>query len=229
MSAKNLSIKFTLVFFVLCSFSANCANAQSISNQERPKTESVSNYDLSTDQGVLAELQKRADAEREKLGLVNKGTNKLDANNVCIERYKESPKIIVIGYFRYDYGCHFGGAFVDSRYFEKTDIDLHKTALAALGWEKAPPREREMLAKFWVEKGLLAFFKVLQTKPKELENQDFHPPKVVSNENGEIKVTLWIQLPSGMRREKGFQHLEYKFAKDGSYTGSSTLANSATL
>ncbi len=227
MSAKNLSIKFTLVFFVLSGFSANCANAQSISNQERPKTESVSNYDLSTDEGVLAELQKIVDARREKLGLADKGKSKLEAKSVCIERLKESAKIIVIGFFRYDYGCHFDGAFVDSSYFEKTDAALSQKALVALGWEKANQAEREKLGLLWVEKGLLAFFTVLQTKQKELENQDFHPPKVVSMENGEIKVTLWIRLPSGRSRKKGFQHLEYRFAKDGSYSGSSTLENLA--
>jgi len=210
---KNL-IKISLTFVFLSGILAGCTNAQSISNTN-----------LSTDEAVLAELQKRADANREKLGLVNKGKSKLEAKNVCIERLKESPKVIVIGFFAYDIGCRFDGAFVNSRYFEKTDVALSKAALDALDWEKANQPEREKLSLLWVEKGLLPFFTVLHTKQKELENQGFHPPKVISMENGEIKVTLWIQLPSGMNREKGFHHLEFKFAKDGNLSGNATLEN----
>ena len=84
-----------------------------------------------------------------------------------------------------------------------------------------------MLAKFWVEKGLLSFFTRLDTKDKDLNNQDFHPPKVVSGENGNLKITLWIQLPSGMTREKDFQRVEYRFDKYGNYSGSSPLKNLA--
>jgi len=61
----------------------------------------------------------------------------------------------MIGFFRYDYGCHFDGAFLDSRYFESTDAASSKEALATLGWAKAPKGEREMVASYWVQKGLL--------------------------------------------------------------------------
>ena len=196
-------IKISLAFVFLPCILAGCANAQTI--------------DLSTDEAVLAELQKRADAKRVDPG--PKGGRKLEAKSVCIERLKESEKVIVIGFFAYDRGCRLDGAFVDSRYFESTDAALSKSALAAFGWEKAPKREREMLALYWVEKGLLAFFTVLHTKDKDLKEREFQPPRVVSNENGEIKVMLWISLPSGMRREKGFRHVEYKFAKDGKSIG----------
>ena len=91
--------KFLFAFALLPLTFAACSNAQIVSNP-----------DISTDEAVLAELQKRADANREKLGLANK--NKLDAKNVCIERFKESTQVIVIGFFRSDYGCHFEGAFV---------------------------------------------------------------------------------------------------------------------
>jgi hypothetical protein len=223
--AMTYSIKILLVsLFSLCVL-AGCASAQNTPNQNRQATESVSNTDLSTDEAVLGELQKRADAEREKLGLAGKGKSKLEAKNVCFERFKESAKIIVIGFFRYDYGCHFEGAFVNSRFYARDDIEMHKNALDALGWEKASKTERERLAKFWVEKGLLAFFDVLYTKNDDLKNQAFHPPQAVSDENGAVKITLWIQLPARMRREKGFQHLEFRFAEDGKFSGSSTLEN----
>jgi hypothetical protein len=222
---KKIALRLWLMIFLTAFVLTGCVSAQEASNQNRPTTESMSNQDLSTDEGVLAELQKITDARRENLGLINKPASKLEVKNVCIERFKETSKIIVIGFFAYDVGCRFDGAFIGSRYFEKTEIEMHKNALHALGWEKAPKREREMLAKFWVEKGLLAFFTVLYTKDKDLNNQGFHPPQAVSDENGEIKVTLWIQIPPGMRREEGFQHVEYRFAKDGSFSGNSTLAN----
>jgi hypothetical protein len=198
--------------FLLSSLLAGCASAQTVSTQ-----------DLSKDEAVLAEMQKRVDARRAKLGLANKGTSKLQAHDVCIKRLEESPKIIVVGFFAYDRGCGLDGAFVDSRYFEKMDAALSKNALDALGWESANQSRREQLAKLWIEKGLLAFFTVLYTKEKDLEDRGFHPPQAVSNENGEIKVTLWIRLPSGMRPERGYQHLEYRFARDGNLSGSSVL------
>lgn len=172
---------------------------------------------------MLAELQRRLDAKGDELG--EKGGRKLDPKFVCIERLRESAKIIVIGGFASDRGCRLQGAFVDSRYFEKDDLALTKNALAALGWETATQEQREKLVLVWVEKGLLSFFNVLYTKEKELENQPFQPPQVFSTETGEIKVTLWIALSPGMRREKGFQHLEYRFSKGGDLLGSSTLTN----
>ena len=72
-----------------------------------------------------------------------------------------------------------------------------------------------MLALYWVEKGLLAFFTILYTNDKDMGEREFHPPQAMTAENGEIKVKLWVQLPSGMRREKGFQHPEFRFAADG--------------
>lgn len=208
------SIRQVAVSIVMIGLITACVNAQTISK-----------VDLSTDEAVLAELQKRADANHIKLGLINKKSPKIEAQNVCIERLKESVKVIVIGFFAYDVGCRFGGAFVDSRFYEKDDAALSKNALATFVWEKAPKGEREMLASYWVQKGLLAFFTVLQMKDKDLNAVDFHPPRAVSTKDRGVTVRLWVQLPSGMRREKGFQHFEFKFAKDGSLSGSSTLEN----
>lgn len=230
---KNLITLSLALVFLPCTLAA-CANAQTSPSQGGPKIESVSNIDLSTDEAVLAEMQKRADAKRAEIGTTGdtkldaklKNSSKLDARSVCIRRVKESPKVIVIGVFRTDYGCSFDGAFVGSRYFEATDvIDLSKAALAEFGWLKANQTKREILALGWVEKGLLAFFTVLYTKDVDFGRSEsaFHPPQRVSAESGKIKITLWIQVPSGMGREKGFQYLEYTFAADGSFTGSKTL------
>lgn len=224
-------LKIFLSGGLLALLCASCAEAQNIANQDGKKPEAVLSLDLSTDKAVIAELQKMKDAqnaslvgEDEKLNAKRRAV-RLEAKNVCIKRFKESAKVIVISAFRYDYGCHFEGAFVDSRFYEKTKIELHQNALDAFGWKKFNQTEREKLAGFWVEKGLLVFFTVLKTKPKELENSDFHPPRVSTTEKAEIKVTLWIQLPSRMRREKGFQHLEYTFDENGNFSGSLTLGN----
>lgn len=134
----------------------------------------------------------------------------------CVKRFTELPRIVVKGSFRTDYGCYFEGVFVNSRYFEKDDPALSKYALDSLGWQKANQKEREKLAKLWVEKCLLGFTYALYSKDKDLNDGGFVPPKIVSTENGEIKITLWIQLPSGMiNRPKDFQRLEFWFTKDG--------------
>jgi len=210
----------------------SCAHAQIVSQPETPKVETImTDQDLSTDAGVIAELQNIIDARSaaltigdEKLEAKRKAASRLEAKDVCIKRLKESPKIIAIGFFTTDSGCRFDGAFINSRYFEKGDTAvLSKNAFDALGWEKANRRKREQLVKLWVEKGLLAFNTVLYEKVEDLNNFGFLPPQVVTVENGGIKITLWFQLPSGMSREKGFQNVEYRFAKDGNLTGGSTL------
>lgn len=189
-------VRILLAFFLFPCILAGCVHAQKI--------------DLSTDEAVLAELQKRVDAKRTELGKT--GGSKLNARSVCIERLKESEKVIVVGFFAYDRGCRLDGAFIDSRYFESTDAAFSKNALAKFGWEKAPKRELEILALYWVEKGLLAFSTVLYTKDIDLKEGEFHMPTAVSNANGEVVVTLWTSV---MKRKKGFNHLEFRFAKDG--------------
>lgn len=183
------------------------------------KAQNVTAADLSTDEAVLAEMQKIVDAEREKLGLVDKGRSKLDARDVCIKRLKESAKIIVVGFFAHDLGCRLDGAFIGSRYLKKGDPNFSREALAELGWAKAASKVREQLALQWTKKGLLAFSTVLNSKDKDFGNGEFHPPQAVSNENGEVTIKLWIQLPSGRDPEKRFRRVELKFDGAGSHTG----------
>ena len=204
-------ITSAFAFALLLLIFAGCTRAQDFSQP-----------DLSTDEAVLAELQKIVDAKRAELG--GKGGSKLDAKFVCIKRLKESARVIVIGRFAYDYGCRLQGVFVDSRYFEKEDAALSKHALAALGWETAKQAERERLVKLWVEKGYLAFFNVLNERNEDFQNREFQSPQVASRETGETKFTLWIRLPPG-RTERGYQLLEYRFAPDGNLLGNSTLEN----
>lgn len=180
MKINQLKLSALLSFFLL---SPCCANAQTISNAT----------DLSTDAGVIAELQKRVDAKNakrangdEKLIAGQKAEGKLRKEDVCIKRLKESKKVIVIGFSRTDVGCHFDGAFVDSRYIEREDAALSKSALAALGWEKADRLMREDLAKIWIGEGLLAFSSI--------------PYKNVSavTADEEIKIFVSSQYPEGV-------------------------------
>lgn len=186
----------TLFALVLLAFPlANCARAQ--------------NADLSTDAGVIAELQKTADAKNaaiagsgdEKLDAKRRAASRLEAKDVCIKRLKEA-EIIVIGFFRTDVGCHLDGVFVDSRYFDREEFDLSKFALAALGWEKATKRERENLAKIWVEKGLLVF--------APLPNQSL---SAVSTGDDNIKVTASSKYPAGVTSRSTTK--SFVFGKDG--------------
>jgi len=177
---------------------AGCSRAQAI--------------DLSTDEAVFKQVKKQKN-------------KKFSQDDVCIERLKESARVIVVGFFAYDRGCRFDGVFIDSRYFETGDANLSNNALTALGWKKGKRVQREVLAKLWVEKGLLAFFTVLHTKDKDFvlpqetykggtqsKPREFYPPQVITKENGETVVTLWTSV---MRRKKEFHEHEFRFSSAG--------------
>jgi len=234
---SHVSLKRTFALLALSASLAGCANARSVPVQGPPNNESQATAaDLSTDEGVRAELQKMVDAKNaergggdERLEARLKAAGRLKAANVCIERLKEPAKVVVVGFFRYDYGCHFEGVFVDTRYFEASDNEIHRAALRALGWGTTDEAGREGLARLWVEKGLHAFHTVpYADEAGLLRNSRFRPPRTVTAGDGGVKVDLWIQLPPGRKREKRFQHHEYRFNPDGSFSGSTTLASVVT-
>lgn len=188
--------KFLFAFVLLAFPLSSCASAQ--------------HADLSIDAGVIAELQKTVDAKSaelakgdEKLIAKQKAASKLSKENVCIERLKESAKIIVIGFFRTDVGCRFDGAFVDSRYYERESSDISKIALGALGWAKANRTARENLAKIWVEKGLLVFAPL-----------PYQKVSAISSGDTEIKVTASSEYPPNVTSRT--QTKQFVFDKDGS-------------
>lgn len=183
--------------------------------------------DLSTDEAVIAELQKRADAKNnerangdEKLLTKINAAGKLDAQNVCIRRFQESPKIIVIAFFRNDYGCHFEGAFVDLRFYDRTEIsDQAKPTLENLGWQKADRTTREKLALWWTEKILHAFDEVFYpNRLNPAKDQWVQPPQTATRKNGDITVILWIQPPPDRLGKKSPQRFEYEFKSDGTFS-----------
>ncbi|HEY0429799.1 MAG TPA: hypothetical protein VGC76_18595 [Pyrinomonadaceae bacterium] len=181
-------IKYALFLLVLCGFSAGCASAQNVSDNKEIR------IDLSSDEAVIAELQKIIDTKNsalangdEKLDAKRKVVSRLEAKDVCIKRIK-GAEIIDIGFFRTEAGCRFEGAFINSIYFERSGVDLSKKALAALGWEKSPKSEREKLAALWVEKGLLVF--------SPLPQQSI---SAVSIAGEKIKITAASKYPPGVR------------------------------
>lgn len=171
-------------------------------------------YDLSTEQGVTAARE----------SLTGK---KLDAGDQsCIRRPRELP-IIVVGTRSFRFGCVFDGVFVKSHYLGHEDAALSKAALAALGWKTANRTQREKLARAWLMKGLLAFSTVLSEENVDFKDRSFQAPQAASKENGEVVVTLWVQLRTrgrGVLRTTYFLR-EYRFARDGDFAGEVQLDN----
>jgi hypothetical protein len=163
--------------------------------------------DLSTDKAVLAELQKVVDAKRD--SSIGKRPDKLQSKDICIQRVRESAKLIVIGFFADDRGCELSGAFVNSGYFEKDDPNFSQNALAALGWKIATAQQRENLAGIWVEKGLLAF------SPQQYQRFKSPPnSRDASLTRGEIKVIMMLPSVPG-RTTRGYGRKVFVFNSDG--------------
>lgn len=201
--SRNLSKLFCIAVMVISLASGWASPGLAISQGQ-----DASNYDLSTDEGVAAALE----------SLTGK---KLDRRSLtCIRRERELP-LVVMGSFAFDRGCVFDGVFVKARYFGKTDAALSEGVLDTLGWKAASQQQREKLVQTWVVKGLLAFVKVLHQKNEDFQNRSFQPPQVVSKEDGEISITLWLRMPSGRVRGRSYILREYRFSKEGGFAGSS--------
>ena len=173
-------------------------------------------YDLSTDEGVAAALETLTGKKIDRRSLT------------CIRRDRELS-LVVVGSFAFDRGCVFDGVFVNARYFAKNDAALSESVLDILGWKAANQEQREKLVQAWVVKGLLAFVKVLRQQNEDFQNRSFQPPRVVSRENGEIAITLWLRMPSGRVRGRNYILREYRFSKDGVFIGTSKLEDFTAL
>jgi hypothetical protein len=171
----------------------------------------LSRYDLSTDEGLTAA---REAVRGKRLGAYSKG---------CVRRSPDLLNIIVVGSFAHDRGCAFQGVFIDSGYFEGEESDLSQSALNALGWETSDAGRREELAGLWVERGLLSFVTVLARKSEDLPIRRFQPPRAMTTKDGEIVVTVWVQLPPGRRRGTAYQLLEYRFSDAAELLGRTTV------
>jgi hypothetical protein len=173
----------------------------------------LSRFDLSTNDGV--------NAAREAIA----GKPIDDRSKRCIRRDTNLLGIIVVGGFAFDYGCRLQGAFVNSRYLTAEDKAFSRAALKALGWKAGNQSQRERLAQTWVAKGLMAFLTVVSLKNADFANHPFQPPRTSIRADGSIAVTLWVRLPSGRVRGTRYELREYRFSKDGDFTGNTTVEN----
>jgi hypothetical protein len=176
----------------------------------------LSQFDLSTKEGV--------NAAREALA----GRTLDDRSRNCVRFNKDLIGIAVVGSFAYDRGCRFSGVFVQTQYLGQDDPGLSQAAFAALGWKAANQKQREQLAKVWVEKGLLAFFDVVTETRPDFANHSFQAPQVASEPDGEIVVTLWIHMPVGRSRGRSYQLREFRFSADGALSSAVTRDSFST-
>jgi hypothetical protein len=160
------------------------------------------------------------------LAVLNKGRdNIIEKHEVCIERPVALKGIVIVGTFAHDRGCRFDSAFVNGkRYIDEKDAT--KAGLKHLGWLKINKEERENLALSWTKHALLKFSHPLEKATAEFDQPDtkkFEPPKSTTNEDGSVKVILWIQQPAGMQPITYFDLLEYSFGNDASFNGVKTI------
>lgn len=141
-----------------------------------------------------------------------------DRSKRCVRRDGNLPGIVLVGTFRYDYGCYIEGAFITKRYLTARDNGLSKAVLHELGWTTANAEQRGALALAWTVKGLMGFVEVLYKKPENFADHPFQAPKAETTAKGEAVVRLWVRLP--LRRERGqsYQFRQFRFSSDGEMT-----------
>jgi hypothetical protein len=180
-----------LALVLASSIFSSCANAQDYSG-----------YDLST--------VERVNAAREA-----KSGKPLDTQSKnCVVISKQLPDTILLGSFASDRGCQLSGAIIKKQGFS-TDKDISKVALENLGWKNADTQMKKKLALNWVQFGLLAFENPLTQPAEDFTGQPFQTPYALWSEDGSITVWLWVQRPSGMRCERGYDNFSYNFMRDG--------------
>lgn len=188
------NFKSLLVFTMFLTLSA-CAIGQG-----------VSNYDLSTKEGVFKALESETGREYKK------------NSRGCLKRPKELSNIILIGGFANDRGCILTNGFVEKK-FAKDRKQLTKMALKSLGWKKADSKIRQQLALNWVKNGLLAFLNPLKKATEHFggKQEEFEGPRSFANKDGSITITLWTKRPAGMVCEDAYSKISYKFSPKGEF------------
>ncbi len=177
-----------VIFLLLQSFSS-CAFSQ----------------DLSTNEKVLEVLNQGRERKWKK-------------ESVCIERPNQLKGIIIVGFFAHDRGCRFNLAFVNGKKYEGIE-NATKASLNHLGWTKKQNEERLVLAMNWTKYSLLQFHTALEkaTPDFNLSNTPtFSAPQSTLNDDGSIKITIWVRQPSGMLPQRDYDLMEYRFGDDGS-------------
>ncbi len=139
-----------------------------------------------------------------------------DVGEACFEWPASFPRVVLVGSFAHDRGCDLEGMFVDRRWHDEGGTPK---ALATRDFANAKMEDKEAIARAWVEEGLQAFggrFVQVTTKAFELEGSPkFEPVRARMNKIGGVVVEGWVQRPSGMQDETGFDFVVYRFAPDG--------------
>jgi len=188
-------LKWICAFFacLMCwACSTNKQGAQSIVNV------SPSGNDLTTDEGVLSELERIHQ-------------KKFAKEYVCIERPVEFPGLVLVAMFANDRGCMGDEAFFRGEFggIGTRSADILEQA----GWKKSNS-ERERLAKAWFNKVHCVWRSPLTSHPEEIPQDVWFPQQVLVQDEKYI-VKGWIQQPSGMRPQAVFRAEEIQFNKQG--------------
>ncbi len=177
-----------------------CLLLLACSDNSNDSTES--NADLSTDEKVLEELNK---------GRTDK--NKINKDDICIERPEKFKDLILIGYFAHDRGCMGNEVFYKGN---RSTIDkVTAEVLMDAGWKDKV--QREAIAIQYVVKVLLQWEIPLETEPENFKSNGdytFMPPTAIT-ENSETTVSVWTREPPGMAREDYFYLFTVTFGKNG--------------
>lgn len=177
-----------------------CLLLFSCSDKENNSTEGTS--DLSTDEKVLELLNE---------GRTDK--NKINKDDVCIERPEKFKDLILIGYFAHDRGCVGNEVFYKGK--RSTIDEVTPNVLMDNGWNDKV--KREAIAIQYVVIVLLHWDIPLETEPdnfKDNGDYTFMPP-TAKTENNETTVSVWTREPPGMAREDYFFLFTVTFGSNG--------------
>lgn len=183
--------------FLLCILFVSCSASQK-GKQPQQAMASTEN-DLSTDEGVLKELNR----------IHNKEFSK---DYVCIQRPNDFPDLILVAMFAHDRGCMGTDAFFLGEF--GTISNRSVAILEHAGW-KLSANNRERLARAWFNDVHCAWRSPITTKPEAFPEARWFNQEV-RQENDLTIVRGWVKQPSGMRPEAVYKAEEVRFNKDGS-------------
>lgn len=138
----------------------------------------------------------------------------VDKKWVGLERPREFPGLVLVGFFAHDRGYALDGVYFGGRY-GKTDA-LMPDVLKAAGWSRG---DHGRLARAWADRVLLAWHSTVTSPDKDFGQPDSRPfaaPAVVVAPSGAVTYTVWVHEPSGMLPQSTYHLMRYDFAPDGS-------------
>ncbi len=186
--------RILIIPFVFSIILAGCATGQ-VKNQEASKE--VSGPDLSTDEKVLAELQRLSGRT-------------YDKKDVCIRRTGLND-LIMVGFFANDRGCMGSDAFFKGELI-KPEEHISEI-LKHSGWEGSDEKKKA-LAKYWITDVYVGWESVTSHKPEGFPGNLWFEPRYELKDGG-VAATCWIQKPSGMMPQAVYHAVQIYFDKNG--------------